>query len=411
MRLLFLSNFYPPHHLGGYELLCREVATLLGERGHHVKVLTSTYGATREGDEPGIQRQLRLQSDIYYYRPQQVLRYFIDRQANLRVVRETLREVQPDIVVVWGMWNLSWSVAAEIERIMGEKVAYYLAGPWPADPTPHEAYWTARGRSWRGRALLHLLRPLVMFALRSEWRPCRLQLRNSAVCSISVEEEMRRAGVGPDRYRLIYHGVDAEVYRAAGLKRLRGKASSNLRVVYVGSLLPQKGVHTAIEALSILSGRAEDSQVTLDVLGAGHPQYEHRLHRMVKEYGLDTQVTFHRPIPRAQLPDFLAGFDVLVLPSVWEEPQALISQEAMASGLVLVATLTGGTNELLIDGVNGLAFQREDSAGLAKQLARLIDDEALKDRLIRAAWETINERFTTQRMLDAIETWLVEIRG
>lgn len=409
MRLLFLSNFYPPHHLGGYELLCHEVATLLIARGHDVRVLTSTYGVSQELNEAGIHRRLRLQSDIYYYRPQQVLHYFPDRRANLQVVRETLKSERPDVVVVWGMWNLSWSVAAEIEKIMGEKVAYYLAGPWPADPTPHETYWTDEGRSLRGKILLRLLRPLVMSALRSEWRPCKLRLQNSAVCSISVEEEMHRAGVGPDRYRLIYHGVDAEVYRTASLNRLHDNAAVDLRVVYVGSLLPQKGVHTAIEALSILIGRVEDSRVTLDILGTGHPQYEDRLHRMVEEHGLGAYITFHQPIPRAQLPDFLAGFDVLVLPSVWEEPQALISQEAMAAGLVLVATLTGGTKELLVDGVNGLAFGREDSQGLADQLARLVHDDALRDRLTQAAWETINERFTTTRMLDAIETWLEEI--
>ena len=62
VNLLFISNFYPPHHLGGYELLCHEATTRLIARGHTVEVLTSTYGITSPApNEPGIQRKLRLQ--------------------------------------------------------------------------------------------------------------------------------------------------------------------------------------------------------------------------------------------------------------------------------------------------------------------------------------------------------------
>ncbi len=409
MKLLFVSNFYPPYHLGGTEHLCHEVATRLIARGHTVEVLTSSFRAPSELNEPGIQRRLRLQSDIHYYRPQQVLHYFPDRHANLKIVRETLAEVQPDVVVMWGMWNLSWTVAAEAERIMGSKVAYYLAGAWPTDLTPHESYWTGRGRFFWGRAFLRLGRPLVALALRYEWHPCKLRFQNSAVCSISVEKEMRRAGIGPDRYRLIYHGIDADAYRAASLDRPRSSVDGKLRVVFVGSVLPEKGVHTAVEAMACLARRADESQITLDILGAGHPQYENRLHRMVDENHLATRVTFHRPIPRTELPAFLAGFDALVLPSTWEEHLALISEEAMAAGLVLVGTLTGGTPEILVDGVNGLAFGRENAEELADQLVRLARNVALRQRLSEAAWQTIQERFTTERMMENLEHFFTEV--
>ena len=93
MNLLFISNLYPPHHLGGYELLCHEVATLLIARGHTVEVLTSTYGVTpEEPNEPGVHRKLRLQRNVFHYHPKQVLHYFPDRHANLQVVRSMLAE-------------------------------------------------------------------------------------------------------------------------------------------------------------------------------------------------------------------------------------------------------------------------------------------------------------------------------
>lgn len=47
MRLLFVSNLFPPHHLGGYEIVCKQVADGLRERGHEVSILTSTHGNGR----------------------------------------------------------------------------------------------------------------------------------------------------------------------------------------------------------------------------------------------------------------------------------------------------------------------------------------------------------------------------
>jgi glycosyltransferase involved in cell wall biosynthesis len=226
---------------------------------------------------------------------------------------------------------------------------------------------------------------------------------------MSVEREMRQAGIGPDRYRLIYHGIDADAYHAASLDYPRENIDGKLRVAFVGSLLPQKGVHTAIEALSHLARRGDDTEITLDILGVGHPQYEDRLHRMVIENCLAGRVAFHQPIPRGELPAFLARHDVLVLPSTWEEHLALISEEAMAAGLVLVGTLTGGTPEILSDGVNGLAFGRENAEELADQLVCLAHDVSLRQRLSAAAWQTIQERFTISGMLDEMETWLEEI--
>ena len=409
MKLLFLSNFYPPHHLGGYELLCHEVATRFLSLGHSVDVLTSTYGVTAERPEAGIHRRLRLQSDVHYYRPQQVLRYFPDRRANLRAVRETLDEIQPDMAVIWGMWNLSWSVAAEVEAIMGSRVAYYLANAWPMDPSPHEAYWESTPHSTLGRVFLRILRRPVARALRAEWLPCKLRLEHVAVCSRAIQEQLRQAGLTTDHYRVIYHGIDVTAYRQAAAERQRATDNAGLRVVFVGSLLPQKGVHTAIEALGHLLQERPTLPVTLAILGAGHPQYEERLHQMVEALQLTARVTFHSPIPRSQLPGFLAQFDALVLPSIWEEPMARISQEAMATGLALVGTLTGGTKEILVDGKNGLAFPPEDSEALAHQLALLADNPLLRQQLSAAAAATVETRFTIEQMIDELESLLGEV--
>ena len=410
MKLLFLSNLYPPYHLGGYEHLCREVATRLMARGHEVQVLTSTFGVQGEVAEPGIYRRLRLESDVYYYRPQQVLRYRSIQSHNRQVVERTLREVAPDAVVVWGMWELSKDVAAQLEELMGSRVLYYLASSWPIELSAHEAYWDGSDASALGRTFKRIFRGIVKARLRSEWRPYSLRYEHVLACAQSVCNELAAAHIEIRDMEVVYHGVDAESYtRAAQLAK--NQDPDQLKVVFVGSLIPHKGVHTAIEAMAQLRQIDATLPVTLDILGKGHPDYEAQLHAMVDRLQLHQVVTFHNPIPREQLPVFLAGYNALVLPSIWEEPLALISEEALAAQLALIGTLAGGTKELLEPGVNGLAFPAEDAKALAQQLLQLARDPVLRRRLAQAGWQTVTDRFTMTHTLDEFERHLNTIIG
>ncbi len=405
MKLLFVSNLYPPYHLGGYELLCHDIATRLTARGHAITVLTSTFGVNQETSEPGVHRRLWLESDLYYYRPQQGLRYRSIQAHNRRAVERTLREVAPDAVVVWGMWQLSKHVAAQLEELQELPVLYYFASSWPIELSAHEAYWDSSADSALGRAFKGIFRGIVRARLRSEWRPYSLRYDQVLACCQSVCDELAAAQVKTGNMDVVYHGVDAELYtRAAQLAR--NQEADRLKVVFVGSLYSHKGVHTAIEAMDRLRQIDATLPVTLDILGKGHPDYEVQLHTLVDRLQLHDIVTFHQPIPREQLPEFLARYNALVLPSTWEEPLALISEEALAAQLVLIGTLTGGTKELLEPDVNGLAFPAEDADALARQLFRLAADPALRRQLAQAGWQTVVDRFTMTHTLDEFERHL-----
>jgi glycosyltransferase involved in cell wall biosynthesis len=99
----------------------------------------------------------------------------------------------------------------------------------------------------------------------------------------------------------------------------------------------------------------------------------------------------------------------LLFPSVWPEPLARVVQEAMAVGLVVIGTTTGGTPELLQDGLTGLTFAAEDADGLARQIGRLARDPALFETLAQAARQTVESRFTQERMVDEIEAYFQKL--
>jgi glycosyltransferase involved in cell wall biosynthesis len=81
----------------------------------------------------------------------------------------------------------------------------------------------------------------------------------------------------------------------------------------------------------------------------------------------------------------------------------------MLAGLVVVATPTGGTTEILTDGENGLLFAPGDAGDLAQKIARLAADPGLRRRLALAGQQTVIERFTGTKMMDAIESYLQEV--
>ena len=411
MRVLFVSNFYPPYVLGGWEQNCREIADHLKERGHVCHVLTSRYNVEAETTlEACVTRTLHLQADIHYYRP---LDFFLRRpgqeRANRRALRNALDTFQPDVVFIWGMWNLSTQVAYWAEQWLLGKVAYAVANYWLVEPDVHEAYWQRRPRRpWIGT----LMAPLQWLALRilaQERTMYPLALEHVACVSKYVLRKLAEAGILPHNARVIYNGIDPRAFTIAAERRLQ--RDGTLHLIYTGGLLTHKGVHTAIEALGLLQQRGEAEGVFLMLVGDGHPDYETYLRQRVTELALDQHVSFRGRIPREEIPDILGAADVFLFTSVWEEPIARSVMEAMAAGLAVIGTGVGGQREMLEDGVNALVFAPEDAEKLADCVMQLKHEPKRRVALAEAGQRMVLERFTLEHMVDEMEAWLREIVG
>jgi glycogen(starch) synthase len=410
VKAVVISNFYPPHHVSGYALLCSDVVRGLEARGHEVTVLTSTLGVDRETVEGRVHRVLTLESPLDFYRPAKALVYPAASRRNVRHVRETVSAVQPDVIFIWGLWNVSKRVAAEAERLLGARVAYYLANPWPIEANRHRAYWSLPARRRSREPLKRVCRLAARVWLHAEWREPALQFPHAPCCSQALRGQLIAAGVPLNDAPVIYEGIDPQSYVEEGNRREMPVAGGPFTLLYVGLLVEHKGVHTLVEALERLPP-ATSSRVSLTILGSGHPDYESSLRSLVTQTGLEDRVTFVGPIPRHELPAFLARHHVVVLPSIWEEPLALIMQESLASGAVFVGSATGGTTEIINDGENGLLFPPGDAGRLAEHITRLAGDPSLCRRLAARGRETAQQSFALTRMVDDLETYLRTVGG
>jgi glycosyltransferase involved in cell wall biosynthesis len=165
-------------------------------------------------------------------------------------------------------------------------------------------------------------------------------------------------------------------------------------VLAVGRLAGQKDYATLLRAAG--SWRQRDPQPLVVVAGDG-PELE-PLQRVIDAQHLPVRLLGRRD----DVPDLLAAADVYVLTSRWEA-RALVVQEAMAAGLPVVATAVGGVPDLVEDGA--LLVPAGDAAAVAEEVARLLDEPALRRRLatrataIAATWPDENE---TARQVAAV---------
>jgi glycosyltransferase involved in cell wall biosynthesis len=410
MRLLFLSNLYPPHDRGGLEQLCYEMTTLLRQRGHVVRVLTSQYGLNGQSfSEPDVIRALHLEADVNYYRP---LDFFTRRRQhethNLSALRRTLDEFKPDRCVVWGLWNLSRALPQLIEQLLPDRVTYYIASYWPNEPDMHAQYWNLPANRPLGALVKAPLRALALAQLQRDRYPPRLHLKQVRCVSQYVRDTLVNAGSVPDSAGVLFVGIDpAPFLRPSDPAAPTG--DHPLRLLYFGSLVADKGVHTAIEALADLKKRGLSDRVQLTILGGGHPAYEEQLRAMTAEAGLSDHVHFAGRVPRAEVPAWLSRNDVFLFTSIWAEPMARSVMEAMAAGLLVIGSEVGGQIEMMQHGQNALTYPAGDAAALANAIELAFNDPALRTRLAHAGQQLVLERFTLQRMVADFEAWLDDL--
>ena len=405
MRILLLSNFFPPLHLGGYEGHAAEVAVALRERGHRVEVLTSNWRARSAAADPSVRRLLHLEVDL---RPGLgTLGFFAGRQrraaANAACLRATIAATRADVLLVFGMWNLPRTMLAEAESWRRPPLVYYVSDYWPSLPDGYALHWQAPARRrWAG------LPKRVVADLIQRWHrppPPALAFAHALCVSNALRARLIDAGLPFTAARVVHNGIDLRGFpfrppRAAIDRR-------PLALGYVGRITAEKGIDTLLTAMAELQRRGRPA--TLALAGRADRRAAAALRRQIDRLQLGGRVALRGGIAREQVAVLLAQLDVLVVPSVWPEPLARVIQEAMATGTVVVATAVGGSVEIVEEGVTGLLFPAGDAAALADRIERLCGEPALLASLAVAGRRMVEARFDVRHSVDAIEAALQRV--
>lgn len=404
MRILFLSNFYPPASRGGYEQWCQEVADCLRSRGHDVFILTSEFGegSMQNPDPAWVRRTLHLEMELASLK--NAFQFFTRRKKretqNLNCVRGVIQNFKPDAALIWGMWNLHRSIPALVEEHMPGRVVYYMGDYWPTLPNQFENYWNASPRNAITGFPKLILKPLAIRILAREKRE-KLKLDHVLFPTQFMLDEFAQKEIAPQHSTVVYGAIDTKPYLSE-----TARSNSRISLLYIGRLSHEKGAHTAIQAVAHLVNKVGIKNLHLTIVGDGEPEYESSLRTLVMNEKIASFVDLLPAQPKQALPSFYQSADIFLFTSIWAEPFGRVIVEAMASGAAVIGARVGGAAEILRDNENSLSFAAGDSVGLANQIKRLIESPELRMKLARSGKESVVERFDMQRMTGEIESYL-----
>ena len=227
-----------------------------------------------------------------------------------------------------------------------------------------------------------------------------------------------------DRCQTIYNGVDIDRF-SRNHPHMKDN-DKRKRLLYIGRISPEKGLHVLLEAFKNVIEDYPDVHLQLVgpygaapfdfivLLGEDEKVtemasfYNHLTKREGNNYitylkvsippHLSDRVSFSGSIPQSQLIDYYQSADIFIYPSLWDEPFGMPVIEAMACQTPVVTTNSGGIVEIVETGKTGLLVEKGDPVALSEMILRLLNDDGLGVTMGKAGRQRVLEQFTWEHI-------------
>lgn len=376
LKILIITNLYPPQVIGGYERQIAECVRLLHRRGHTVLVLTSntqdyTSNCENTDSEPVVFRSLNL-CGVWTHQGNQWLS--IDKVAertfiNRKTLALELQAFKPDICLAG---NIDFLGIELVEKILadGIPVAHFLMNEFPGYP--------------------------------AELTP-KSSLYQYITCSNWIQQSLMQKGYPVETAQTIYPGAAVEEFYQAELP-----PRDRLRITYASSVMPYKGADVLINALCLLHAEGVEFSATF-AGGSLMPEFVKALKKFVESKGLQNHIHFAGVLSRKELQQLYRTQNVLVLPSRFQEPFSISLLEAMSAGLTIVTSNTGGSPEAVEHGQTGLIFESEKPLDLANNLRYLLSNPEQWEAMTRQGQQRALSQFSLTSTVEQLEAVLFHL--
>lgn len=369
MKVLMLSDYFPPHVGGGVEKVVYEISKRLAGKGVEVVVLTlNTDGA----------RDFEVLDDIRVYRCMAAnltgaigAQLSVSPSAPFRIL-EVCRKEEPDIVHANNRFFTTTLFAVVLKRLLHKPLVTTLhLGPMVFE----SSLLNMAVRSYEGTIGKSIVR---------------LSDKVIAV-SEAVKGQAVRLGAEPNDVSVVPNGVDLHEFKP---NEERGSDGAK-RIACVGRLIPNKGVQFLVEASpSVLSSHPDAEFI---IVGDG-PMRD-RLVGMAERLGVKHAFRFMGTVPSVS--DVLRECRIFVRPSL-TEGMPLTVLEAMACGLPVVASRISGTPEVVLDGETGILVEAGSVGQIAVAITKLLSDGNGATRMGGNGLRLVRERYSWDRAADLV---------
>ncbi len=240
------------------------------------------------------------------------------------------------------------------------------------------------GYSERFKFIYKIITPIIV----QIWKNAEAVVANSAQF-----KELAKKSNPKQAIKIITNGIDTEEFFA---KKIGDKREGEFKVICGSRLTPRKGISYIIEAIDLL--KRKNLKVMLEIIGEGNAEKD--LKELVRSKGLTKEVIFLGRIEHRLLPKYYQNADVYVSAS-FNEGMSNTMLEALACGLPIIATETGGTEEMVKVGRNGFVIKMKSAEEIANKIKILQEDFELWKKMSensrhlaeKMSWENIAKQY------------------
>lgn len=413
MRILHLVHQYLPEHVGGTELYTQSLTQALAQRDHTVALFTRRDRAGQGWEQ---QEQQGVQLYAAWAGVMSPTRRYLTSFGNQAITTAfgaVLDHFQPDFVHVQHLLGLP---VALFDQLHQRKLPY-LVTLWDywwfcanANLLTNHSQQNCAGPqaylnctrcvvSRAGRSAAWVTAPAILGSL--AWRGHLLkQILNRAQQIIApstfVQDWYLAHGVAGHKLHVLGSGVEAPPAHYAPAPRPLGRP---LRLLYLGSIAPLKGVHILLQALAQVNGAVE-------LWIAGDPAVDPPYTAQLRQWAT-AQTAFLGRLARPQIWATLAQVDAVLVPSLSYETYCFVAREAFAAGVPVIAAAIGALSEVVVDNVNGLLVPPGDVAAWRAAIQRCVD----QPELLPAWRRKITQPITVAQHVDQIEAIYQQVRA
>lgn len=370
MKILQISALFTPH-IGGIETHVYTLSRYLVKKGHDVTVFTSKLPKTQNYE---IIDGIKVHRFRNMWSP-------LNNQVVPGIFFRLLKKAgEFDLIHVHGHLQFTSNVAALHKKIGGR-------------PLVLTSHGTVEYEDWRGIINRVYNASVGKLTVKSADKIIALTSRQAKII-----EEM---GARKEDITIIPNGVDLErIKLSAGENTFKSKygLSEKKIILYVGGLIPRKGLNYLIESMNDVNG-----DVALVIVGgelSSHKGVKDNLENLVKSEKLQN-VVFTGNLTGQGLEDAYSSADVFVLPSL-AEGLAIALLEAMAYGIPVIATDIPGNSGIIKDNQNGVLVEPKNTSKLAEKINYILGNQGERERLGKNARTCIEEEYSWGAIIDKI---------
>ena len=391
MRILLISDFYPPYR-GGMEQHVKALAHHLALRGQRVAVATTAAAPPGAEPEtaavpvyavPGLSTRLA----FLHHDPTRPYPLPLLDPLAYRALQRLIARVQPEVVHAHG-----WSAFTALHLGLPLVTTLHDAGLFCPTRTLLRGETVCRdGPGWRcigcGRDQYGLLKAAAVLTATRLGRARLPQARSYIAVSAFVRDSyLRFTPLRPDQI-----GVIPNFYREDD--DAPGQQPTDLPlpkrfILFLGYLARYKGVHVLLEAYQRL-------RTDVPLVLIGYPMDTLRV--------CDPRIRIIEGASHAAAMQALARCLFAVVPSIVPDALPTVALEAMSQGKAVVASSVGGLPDVVLSGTTGLLVPPGDAEALAMKMAELLDDPGLSQRLGEAGRRRLREEFSADIVVPRIE--------